>query len=101
MIDEGGRLTAIDNEWFTIGAAGFDLARTYHRWLMPAAVWARLLDGYLSAAAPPEAMQFWMIASTLWGARVYVQVMLSWAPPLIDLLRELAEGGQPHEAALR
>lgn len=92
LIDSAGRLAVIDNEWFEVGAAGFDLGRTFHRWPMPEATWRRFLSGYGSAGAEPEPLDFWMIASTVFGARVYLRLSPDEVPPLLELLRALIEG---------
>lgn len=96
ILDSAGRLCVVDNEWFEIGAAGFDLGRTFHRWPMPEQeVWSRFLAGYRSACAEPEALDFWTIASTLFGARSYLRLDSSRLPPLLALLRELRAGRNP------
>lgn len=92
LIDSADRLAVIDNEWFEVGAAGFDLGRTFHRWPMSEATWKRFLAGYGSTGADPEPLDFWMIASTLFGARVYLRVSPGELPPLLELLRQLSEG---------
>ena len=92
LIDDRDRLVVIDNEWFEVGAPGFDLGRTFHRWPMSEDGWRRFLAGYGSAAAEPEALDFWTIASTLFGARVYLRVSPPQLPPLLALLRQLSEG---------
>jgi hypothetical protein len=92
VIDTDGRLAVIDNEWFEVGAAGFDVGRTFHRWPMPEAAWAAFLAAYRAGGGDPEPLEFWAIAATLFGARVFLQVSPERLPPLLALLRGLVEG---------
>ena len=65
------RFYVVDNELLSIGPAGFDLGRTFDRWPMSDAAWARFCRGYGSSApAQPEAVGFWKIYAALLGARV-------------------------------
>jgi len=50
LVGTDGRLRIIDNEHVNFGAAGYDLGRTFGRWPMSAAAWARFLDGYRSSS---------------------------------------------------
>ena len=99
IVDRDGELRVIDNEWFMVGPPGIDLGRTYHRWPapVPRAIWGRFLDGYGSAAPQPPALDFWMLAAALWGARVYMQHKPGRLDPLRVLLAELAGGERPYE----
>lgn len=99
IVDRDGDLRVIDNEWFMVGPPGIDLGRTHHRWPapVPPAVWGRFLDGYRTAAPEPPALEFWFIAATLWGARVYMQHKPARLDPLRLLLSELADGRRPYE----
>jgi aminoglycoside phosphotransferase (APT) family kinase protein len=64
----------IDNELIAIGPPGIDLARSFDRWPMSEAAWARFLAAYRSSApAEPAALDFWMIVTILVGARVRLQ----------------------------
>jgi hypothetical protein len=91
ILDGAGRLRVVDNEWLEVGAAGFDLGRTFHRWPMPREAWQRFLEGYRTVAAIPDALDFWMLASTLFGARVFARVSRPELPPLLELLRALRQ----------
>jgi len=46
VVDAQGGLHVIDTERLTIGEQGFDLARTWYRWPMPAAYWQQFLAAY-------------------------------------------------------
>jgi Ser/Thr protein kinase RdoA (MazF antagonist) len=92
IVDGDGRLVVIDNEWFVVGAAGFDVGRTFHRWPMPQAAWRRFLAAYRGAGADPEPLEFWAIVSALFGARVWLQFSPERLPPLRALLHDLSEG---------
>ncbi len=98
VIDDGGRLVVIDNEWFEIGAPGFDLARTYHRWPMPAPAWERFRRAHREAAGEVEALRFWMVSTALFGAGVYQRLSDPRVDPLLELLGALAAGQAPYES---
>ena len=82
----------VDNEWFEAGAAGYDLARSFARWPMPAAVRSRFLDGYGDRTEIPESLEFWAAVEALSSARVYRRVEPLRAEPFLATLRELARG---------
>jgi len=70
LVAPAGRLRVIDNEWFTIDAAGLDLGRTLHRWPLPDAAREAFLAAYADAAgAPPGPLDFWILFAVLWSAR--------------------------------
>jgi aminoglycoside phosphotransferase (APT) family kinase protein len=92
IVDGAGRLVVVDNEWFEVGAAGFDVGRTRHRWPLPERVWRRFLAAYRATGADPAPLGFWATAATLFGARVFLQNSPERLPPLLALLRDLAAG---------
>jgi hypothetical protein len=92
VIAADGSLSVIDNEWLMVGAAGFDLGRTFHRWPLSGPAWERFLDGYRAETDVPPDLEFWAIAATLFGARVYRRVAPPRAEPLLAMLRRAAAG---------
>jgi hypothetical protein len=92
MIDAGGRLRVIDNEWLAIDPAGVDLGRTFIRWPMSEGAWERFLRAYRSATrVDPGPLPFWKIVAALWTARIRLnQAPERLAGPL-GLLRRFAE----------
>src|ERR1700687_3653484 len=71
VVDRGGYLHVVDNEWLHIDAAGVDLGRTYARWPMPDDVWQRFMRGYLTTApCDPGPLRFWLIVMAAAGAIV-------------------------------
>lgn len=93
LIDACGHLRVIDNELLTIGPAGFDLGRTFDRWPMSDATWARFCRGYRSsAAAEPEAIGYWKILAALLGARVRYERSPDRLDATLALLRRFAAG---------
>ena len=92
LIDGRGDLRVIDNEWLTVGPAGFDLGRTFTRWPMSEGAWQRFLRAYRSTARiDPGPLPFWQIVVALWTARIRLhQAPERLAGPL-ELLRRLAE----------
>jgi Ser/Thr protein kinase RdoA (MazF antagonist) len=94
LIDTAGRLRVIDNERMAIAPAKFDVARTFDRWPMSEAAWARFCRGYRSAAAVDdlESLGFWKILAVLLGARVRFQYTPARLDAALALLRRFAEG---------
>lgn len=90
VVDGDGRLRIIDNEWLMIGPGEFDLERTQHRWPMSEDAWARFRHGHSSVAPEPEALGFWTVVATLFGARVFLQADPRRLEPLVVALRTLA-----------
>jgi hypothetical protein len=71
LIDTRGRLRVIDNEWLAVEPAGFDLGRTFCRWPMSEAAWARFLGAYRSIApSESRALEFWKLVAALFGAHI-------------------------------
>lgn len=94
VCDEGGRLRVIDNERVGLGAPGFDLGWTRHRWPMSDAGWRRFLAAYRDAGGEIEALAFWQIAAALTCTRVFFQRMPERLENSLTRLRRFAaEGG--------
>lgn len=92
VVDPAGGLHVVDNEWFEPGAAGFDLARSFNRWPMSAAVRSRFLDGYRNLAEVPGSLDFWTAVEALSSARIYRRVAPPRAEPFLATLRGLLRG---------
>jgi Ser/Thr protein kinase RdoA (MazF antagonist) len=93
LIDAGGHLRVIDNERLAIAPAGFDVGRTFDRWPMSAAAWARFRRGYRSAApADIQSISFWKILAALMGARVRFQRSPARLEAALAVLRRFADG---------
>ena len=91
VVDPGGRLHVIDNEWLRIDAAGVDLGRTYSRWLMSDDVWRRFMGGYRTVApADPGPLRFWLIVMAVSGAVVRLQKSTAELAVPLTRLRALA-----------
>lgn len=94
LIDARGCLRVIDNEQLVIEPAGFDIGRTFDRWPMSEAAWARFRRGYRSSVpAEPESIGFWKIVAALLGARVRFERSPARLDATLAMLRRLAEGG--------
>jgi hypothetical protein len=60
-----------DNELIRVGPAGLDLGRSLHRWPMSAARRREFLGAYrANAPRDPGPLDFWVLVSVLWSARV-------------------------------
>lgn len=71
IVDAGGALRVIDNEWLEPQPAGIDLARTRSRWPMPDGAWRRFLGAYRACApADPGPLAFWEVVTLAWTVRV-------------------------------
>ncbi len=94
VVDSHGMLRAVDNEWMTIGPTGFDLARTWYRWPMPARMWRTFLSVYARFADPGPALEhftFWRIAVVAKSARVRITRQLAGTDVALQGLAELAD----------
>jgi Ser/Thr protein kinase RdoA (MazF antagonist) len=91
VVDPGGRLHVVDNEWLRIDAPGVDLGRTYSRWLVPEDVWTRFMRGY-STTAPfdPGPLRFWLIAMAAAGAIIRLKKSPAELAVPLARLHELA-----------
>jgi aminoglycoside phosphotransferase (APT) family kinase protein len=91
VVDPGGRLHVVDNEWLDVDAPGVDLGRTYSRWPMPDDVWKRFLRGYQTTAPfPPGPLRFWMILMAAAGATVRLRKPAAELAVPLARLHELA-----------
>jgi Ser/Thr protein kinase RdoA (MazF antagonist) len=100
LIDAHGRLRVIDNEQLDIGAIGFDLGRTFHRWPMSAGAWTRFVRGYrASAPGEPAATGFWRLVAALVGARVFLERAPERLDASLALLRRFVAGRDLDPAA--
>ena len=95
VIDAGGRLHVVDNEWLTVAPAGLDLGHTFSRWPMSADAWGRFLHAYRSASpGDPGPLAFWKIVAALTSARIRLaKAPARLAVPLGLLRRFAAEPG--------
>jgi hypothetical protein len=91
LIDDRGALHVIDNEWLTIDAPGFDLARTLCRWPMSPSAWAAFMEAYRTEAAhDPGPLGFWKIVAAAMGARVRIARAPTRGTNPLALLHQLA-----------
>ena len=91
IVDGGGHLRVIDNERIGAGPLGFDLARTWYRWGLPASAWKIFLDAYTAAAERHDAigeLPFWRIGVLVHSACLRLD-MTARAEP-VEALRRLA-----------
>jgi len=92
LVDASGRLRVVDNEWFTIDPAGFDLGRTFTRWPMSDGGWERFLRAYRATArVDPGPLPFWKIVVALWTARIRLNRAPERLAGPLGLLRRFAE----------
>jgi hypothetical protein len=83
----GDRLYVIDNEWISLDAADFDLARTFTRWPMSEAAWARFIAAY---GMDPGPLDFWKIVSAVLSARARLRKAPDRLDAALDALRGLS-----------
>ena len=96
VIDRGGRLRVIDNERLRVNALGYDLARTWYRWALPAPQWEAFLLAYSSRMPilnSPESFPFWKIAAAALSAELRLRACPERVGVPIDCLRALASEG--------
>ena len=87
VVDGLGALWVIDNEWFVLGPAGFDLGRTLNRWWMTAAEREAFLDAY-AADGVPDAADHWGLVADLF--RRAAEMVMNPEPGTLILDRLLA-----------
>ena len=93
VVDRAGRLRVVDNERVGIDALGFDVARTWYRWALPAPAWERLRSAYAARAPftePLETFDFWAIVAVVHSAAVRLQKDRTRAHVPLDRLRRMA-----------
>jgi len=93
VVDRAGRLRVVDNERVGIDALGFDLGRTWYRWVLPAPAWERLRSTYAARAPftdPLETFDFWAIVAVVHSAAVRLQKDRTRAHVPLDRLRRMA-----------
>lgn len=90
VVDRSGRLCAIDNEWLTPDAAGFDLGRTRSRWPLSPAGWQRFLAGYrANAPRDPGPLAFWEIVGGVWSTQLRLDAGKALLAIPLERLRRL------------
>ena len=93
VIDGAGALWVIDNEWFVLGPAGFDVGRTLNRWWMTDAERAAFTTAYEAVGGPPDDADHWGLVADLFGARVEVVMNPEPGTPILDrLLARIGRG---------
>ena len=90
IVDPGGQLHMVDNEWLMVGPPAWDLGRTFHRWPMSPDAWERFTKAHRAEVGEPEAYGFWQLSATLLSARVFHQHAPERLPPLLAILEDLA-----------
>jgi Ser/Thr protein kinase RdoA (MazF antagonist) len=94
VVDAGGVLRVIDNEWFCLGPAGFDVGRTRNRWPMTDAERGAFDAGYREAAGSIADEAFWCLVADLFGARVEHIWVTTAERPILERVRTWAAGGE-------
>jgi hypothetical protein len=92
VVDRAGRLRVVDNERVGIDALGFDLARTWYRWALPAPAWERLRSAYEARAPfvePLDTFDFWSVVAVVHSAALRLRDRTHAHVPL-DRLRRMA-----------
>jgi len=97
VVDRQGCLRVVDNERVGVDALGFDLARTWYRWDLPAPDWARFESSYNAdhTAGSPRSessgdQRFWRIAAVARAAALRLRVCPDRAKTPLACLRALA-----------
>jgi Ser/Thr protein kinase RdoA (MazF antagonist) len=93
VVDRAGRLRVVDNERVGIDALGFDVARTWYRWALPAPAWERLRSTYAVRAPfaePLETFDFWSVVTIVHSAALRLQKDRTRAHVPLDRLRRMA-----------
>jgi hypothetical protein len=96
VVDQAGRLRVVDNERVGVDALGFDVARTWYRWALPAAAWERFRSAYAARAPftePLEAFDFWSVVAVVHSAAIRLRDRAGADVPLDRLRRMAAELG--------
>jgi aminoglycoside phosphotransferase (APT) family kinase protein len=93
VVDRAGRLRVVDNERVGVDALGFDIARTWYRWALPARGWERLRSTYAAQALfaePLETFDFWSVVAVVHSAAIRLQKDRTRAYVPLDRLRRMA-----------
>ncbi len=93
VVDRRGRLRVVDNERVGIEALGFDVARTWYRWGLPAPSWERLQAAYAAStttAEPLTSLGFWRIVALAHSAALRLRMDRTRAHVPLERLRQLA-----------
>lgn len=93
VIDREGRLRVVDNERVRVDALGYDLARTWYRWALPAREWDAFCLAYTARLPFPsslDSLRFWKIAAVALSAELRLHACPDQAGVPLNLLRVLA-----------
>jgi aminoglycoside phosphotransferase (APT) family kinase protein len=93
VIDRAGRLRVVDNERIGLDAIGFDLARAWYRWALPAPAWEDFYSAYaarLPFSDPLDSLRFWQIVAAARAASLRLRAYPERADVPIACLRALA-----------
>ena len=93
VVDRAGRLRVVDNERVGVDALGFDVARTWYRWALPAPAWERLRSTYAARAPftePLETFDFWSVVAVVHSAAIRLRKDRARAHVPLDRLRRMA-----------
>jgi Ser/Thr protein kinase RdoA (MazF antagonist) len=94
VVDAAGALHVIDNERIGVDALGYDLARTWARWELGDADWARFAAAYDAAGGRPQVhagQLFWRLVAVAIAAAVRVQLGIATPESFVRLHRLAAE----------
>ncbi len=93
VIDREGRLRVVDNERVRVDSPGYDLARTWYRWALPAREWDAFCLAYTARLPFPsslDSLRFWKIAAVTLSAELRLPAYPQQAGVPLKLLRVLA-----------
>ncbi len=93
VVDHSGQLRVFDNERVGVGPIGFDLARAWYRWGLPAKAWLVFTRAYAATSvvdAPLAHIDFWRVVVLVQSACLRLRVEGSRVSVPIDKLRSLA-----------
>ena len=93
VIDRSWQLRVVDNDRVRVDALGFDLARTWYRWALPALEWEAFCLAYTSRLLFPsslDAFRFWKIVAAAQSAELRLRAYPEKAGVPINCLRALA-----------
>ncbi len=93
VIDRTGRLRVVDNDRIRLDSFGYDLARTWYRWALPAPEWDALWLAYSSRLPfpdPLDSLHFWKIVAAARSVKFRLRDYPEEAGVPLKLLRALA-----------